>query len=95
MEWLAPTLRRYPEIAIFLSLGIGYWIGERKFFGFSLGVVPATLLAGILIGQFEIAVSADLKQIFFLMFIFAVGYGLGPSSSADWRAKACRRRRLR
>lgn len=78
MEWLAPTLRRYPEIAIFLSLGIGYWIGERKFFGFSLGVVPATLLAGILIGQFEIAVSADLKQIFFLMFIFAVGYGLGP-----------------
>lgn len=78
MEWLAPTLRRYPEIAIFLSLGIGYWVGERKFFGFSLGVVPATLLAGILIGQFEITVSADLKQIFFLMFIFAVGYGLGP-----------------
>lgn len=78
MEWLILSLRRYPEIAIFLSLGIGYAIGERQFRGFSLGVVPSTLLAAIVIGQCDIVVSNDLKQIFFLMFIFAVGYGLGP-----------------
>ncbi|SAL81949.1 Aspartate/alanine antiporter [Caballeronia choica] len=78
MSWLAETLRHYPEIAVFLSLGIGYWVGGKSFKGFSLGAVTATLLAAIAIGQFHITVSPNVKSVFFLMFLFAVGYGVGP-----------------
>ena len=78
MSWLTATLRSYPEIAIFLSLGIGYWVGGKSFRGFSLGAVTATLLAAIAIGQLGITISANVKSVFFLMFLFAVGYGVGP-----------------
>jgi putative transport protein len=78
MSWLTATLRSYPEIAIFLSLGIGYWVGGKSFKGFSLGAVTATLLAAIAIGQLGITVSSNVKSVFFLMFLFAVGYGVGP-----------------
>lgn len=78
MSWLTQTLRSYPEIAIFLSLGIGYWVGGKSFKGFSLGAVTATLLAAIAIGQLGITISSNVKAVFFLMFLFAVGYGVGP-----------------
>jgi putative transport protein len=78
MAWFVSTLRDHPEIAIFLSLGIGYWVGGKSFRGFSLGAVTSTLLAAIAIGQLGIPVSANVKSIFFLMFLFAVGYGVGP-----------------
>ncbi|WP_295756230.1 aspartate-alanine antiporter [Undibacterium sp.] len=76
--WFVETLRQYPEIAIFLSLGIGYWTGAFKYKGFGLGAVTATLLASIAIGQFGVVVSPNVKSIFFLLFLFAVGYGVGP-----------------
>ena len=78
MEWIVATLQRYPELAIFLSLAIGYWIGVIKFGSFSLGTVTGTLLAALLIGQIGIAVSPHVKSVFFIMFLFAVGYGVGP-----------------
>src|ERR1700760_2951997 len=78
MSWLTATLRSYPEIAVFLSLGIGYWVGGKSFKGFSLGAVTATLLAAIAIGQLGITISANVKSVFFLLFLFAVGYGVGP-----------------
>ncbi|WP_244816941.1 aspartate-alanine antiporter [Caballeronia sp. Lep1P3] len=78
MSWLTQTLRSYPEIAIFLSLGVGYWVGGKSFKGFSLGAVTATLLAAIAIGQLGITISSNVKAVFFLMFLFAVGYGVGP-----------------
>jgi putative transport protein len=78
MSWLTATLRSYPEIALFLSLGIGYWVGGKSYRGFSLGAVTATLLAAIAIGQLGITVSSNVKSVFFLMFLFAVGYGVGP-----------------
>ncbi len=78
MSWPIDTLRTYPELAVFLTLGLGYWIGNFKFKGFSLGAVTGTLLMGVLIGQLNIRVSSDLKEVFFLMFLFAVGYSVGP-----------------
>jgi AspT/YidE/YbjL antiporter-like protein len=78
MSWLTATLRSYPEIAVFLSLGVGYWVGAKSFKGFSLGAVTATLLAAIAIGQLGITISPNVKSVFFLMFLFAVGYGVGP-----------------
>jgi len=78
MTWLTETLRHYPEIAIFLSLGIGYWVGGKSYKGFSLGAVTATLLAAVAIGQLGITISPNVKSVFFLIFLFAVGYGVGP-----------------
>lgn len=78
IQWLFETLRQYPEIAIFLVLAIGFWVGQLRIGKFSLGVVTATLLAGVLIGQIHITISPHVKSVFFLMFLFAVGYGVGP-----------------
>ena len=78
MKWLFDTLRQYPEIAIFLTLAIGFWVGQMRLGKFSLGVVTSTLLAGVLIGQLGITISPNVKSVFFLMFLFAVGYAVGP-----------------
>ncbi|HXZ96479.1 MAG TPA: aspartate-alanine antiporter, partial [Burkholderiales bacterium] len=78
MDWFIDTLRRYPELAIFLTLGLGYWIGSFKIGTFSLGAVTATLLVGVVVGQAGITISPNVKSVFFLMFLFALGYGVGP-----------------
>jgi putative transport protein len=78
LDWFFATLRQYPEIAIFLSLGIGYYVGKFTFKGIGLGSVTATLLAAVVIGQLGITINQPLKAFAFLMFLFAVGYGVGP-----------------
>jgi len=78
IDWFFATLKQYPEIAIFLTLGIGYYFGKFTFKGIGLGSVTATLLAGVLIGQIGITIAQPLKATVFLMFLFAVGYGVGP-----------------
>src|SRR5437870_8296662 len=76
--WFAATFKQYPEIAIFLTLALGYYFGKFTFKGIGLGAVTATLLAGVLIGQIGITISQPLKATVFLMFLFAVGYAVGP-----------------
>jgi putative transport protein len=78
INWFFATLKQYPEIAIFLTLAIGFYFGKFKFKGIGLGAVTATLLAGVLIGQIGIAIPQPLKATMFLMFLFAVGYAVGP-----------------
>jgi putative transport protein len=78
MQALILTFRNNPELAIFLTLALGFWLGNLKFGKFSLGVVTSTLLAGVLVGQMRIEISPNVKSVFFLMFLFAVGYGVGP-----------------
>jgi putative transport protein len=78
MHWFSTTLKTYPEIAIFLALALGYFFGKFTFKGIGLGSVTATLLAGVLIGQIGITISQPLKATVFLMFLFAVGYAVGP-----------------
>ena len=77
-DWFANTLRSYPEIAIFLSLALGYYFGSFTYKGLGLGAVTATLIAAVIIGQLGITISPPLKATVFLMFLFAVGYGVGP-----------------
>ena len=76
--WFFTTLRTYPEIAIFLTLALGYYFGKFSFKGIGLGAVTATLLAGVLIGQIGITIPQPLKNTVFMMFLFAVGYSVGP-----------------
>ena len=78
IDWFVQTLRNYPEIAIFLSLAFGYYFGSFTYKGLGLGAVTATLIAAVIIGQLGIKIGSPLKPFFFLMFLFAIGYGVGP-----------------
>lgn len=77
-HWLLTTLREHPEIALFLTVAIGYPLGMLKYRGFSLGAVTMTLLVGILIGQLDIQIPDTVATVFFLLFLFSIGYGVGP-----------------
>lgn len=78
MESTIKLFQHYPELSIFLTLALGYWIGGLKLGKFSLGSVTGVLLVGVLVGQMHITISPNVKSVFFLMFLFAVGYGVGP-----------------
>lgn len=78
MEWIFNQLREHPELAIFLTLFLGFWIGKLKIGKFSLGTVTSVLLVGVVVGQLHIPIGAPMKAVFFLMFLFAVGYKVGP-----------------
>ncbi len=80
MEWFSNLLTKYPEMAVYLAIGMGYLIGRLKFRGVGLGVVTGSLLAGILIGNFfHVPVSDQAKSMLFLLFLFGIGYSVGPS----------------
>jgi putative transport protein len=80
MEWLAKLFTKYPEMAVYLAVGLGYLIGRLKFRGVGLGVVTGSLLGGIFIGNFfHVPVSDQAKSIVFLLFLFGIGYSVGPS----------------
>src|SRR3954452_8797294 len=80
MEWLSKLFEKYPEMAVYLAVGIGYFLGRLKFKGFGLGVVTSSLLAGIFIGNFfHVPVSDQAKAMLFLLFLFGIGYSVGPS----------------
>lgn len=79
LAWLEQFLARYPELALYLAIAVGYYIGAFKFGTFSLGPVTGSLFAGILIGQFaEVPVSSTTKAFLFLLFLFGIGYSVGP-----------------
>ena len=78
IDYVVNTLREHPELAIFLTLGIGYWLGKIRIANFELGSVTGVLLAGVLVGQLDITIAPLVKSVFFLLFLFAVGYGVGP-----------------
>ena len=78
MRSLYDIVRSTPELAIFLTLAIGFYVGQLKIRGFSLGSVVGVLMTGLIIGQLGIPISPAIKSVFFLFFLFAVGYGVGP-----------------
>ncbi len=79
MNWLAEMLAKYPELAVYSALALGFWVGNLKIRGFSLGGTTGSLLAGIAIGLlFEVPVSGTAKSLVFLLFLFGIGYEVGP-----------------
>lgn len=78
MEWIVHVLRDNPSLAVFLTLGVGFFIGQLKYKSFSLGTVTSVLLVGVLVGQLDIPVPGPLKDVFFLLFLFSIGYSVGP-----------------
>lgn len=81
MTWIKDTIVEHPEIAVFLALGVGFFVGKFSYRGIGLGAVTGTLLAGVVIGAVlgdDLQVDPIVKQIFFLIFLFSLGYKLGP-----------------
>jgi putative transport protein len=91
VEWLAKLFTKYPEMGVYLAVGIGYVIGRLKYRGFGLGVVTGSLLGGILIGNFfHVPVSDQAKSILFLLFLFGIGYSVGPSFFQTFKGEGWR-----
>src|SRR3954454_7758260 len=79
LVWLEQFLVRYRELALFLVIAAGYWIGSFKLGAFSLRPVTGSLFAGLLVGQFApVPVSGMTKSFLFLLFLFGIGYSVGP-----------------
>ncbi len=82
-------LKAQPEIALFASLAIGFFIGSFKLGPIQLGGVCGTLIVALILGQSGARISPDLKNIAFALFIFALGFTGGPQFFANvgrgWR----------
>jgi len=91
MEWLSRLFEKYPEMGVYLAVGIGYLIGRLKFRGVGLGAVTGSLLGGILIGNFfHVPVADQAKAMLFLLFLFGIGYSVGPSFFRNLRGDGWR-----
>ena len=78
MNWIVETLRNNPSLAVFLTIGIGFLVGQLKYKSFSLGTVTSVLLVGVAVGQLDIPIPGPLKDVLFLLFLFSIGYSVGP-----------------
>ncbi len=87
MNWFLEALHEHPEIAFFLVLGLGYLFGKIALGSFKLGAVTGTLLAGVLVGQLGISLPDTVKQCFFLLFLFAIGFRTGPQFFSGLRSE--------
>src|SRR3984885_1812722 len=78
MEMLHHLVTAEPLLALFVTIALGYFVGKLKIGSFTLGGIAGTLLVGVIIGQFGVAIDAGIKGIFFALFIYAVGFQGGP-----------------
>ena len=90
MEWLHGIFQKSPEIALFLSLAVGYWIGQISFGKFQLGGIGGSLLAAVVISQAGVTVDSGVKAVMFAVFIYAVGYDSGPGFFRSLNRKTLR-----
>lgn len=87
MDEIIRLFRANPAIPVFLTIGIGFWIGRFRYRSFTLGSVAATLLTGVIIGQLDIRVPDAVKSIFFMLFLFSIGYSVGPQFFRSFRGQ--------
>ena len=88
MSWFATSLRENPELALFLTLALGFAVGRARLGSFRLGNVVGTLLAGVVVGQLGITLDPLVKVVFFDLFLFATGYKVGPQFFRGLRKNA-------
>src|SRR5262249_44217924 len=89
MEHLAGFLHEFPVLCLFLSIVVGNIIGRFHFAGVGFGAVVGTLIAGMGIG---ILAKPELPELlrwaFFYLFLFSVGYSVGPQFFGSLKKEA-------
>jgi len=79
LEPLAAFLHDSPSLCLFLSILLGTVIGRFHVKGVGFGSIVGTLIAGIFIGILAKPELPDmLRWAFFYLFLFAIGYSVGP-----------------
>lgn len=78
MNWVRTPLAAHPEITFFVILGLGYLLGKIALGRFKLGAATGTLVAGVIVGQLDLTLPGEVRQCFFLLFLFASGFRTGP-----------------
>ncbi|GHG29843.1 aspartate-alanine antiporter [Streptomyces hydrogenans] len=69
----------HPELLVFITVALGFLFGKLRYRAIALGAVTGCLVAGLLLGaQFKITIDATVKNLFFTLFLFALGYKVGP-----------------
>ncbi|MFI6941488.1 aspartate-alanine antiporter [Streptomyces sp. NPDC050418] len=69
----------HPELLVFLTVAIGFLFGKLRYKAIALGAVTGCLVAGLLLGaQLKVTIDGTVKNLFFTMFLFALGYRVGP-----------------
>ncbi|MEV7726024.1 aspartate-alanine antiporter [Streptomyces sp. NPDC087917] len=69
----------HPELLVFLTVAVGFFVGKLRYKAIALGAVTGCLIVGLLFGsQFKITIDGTVKNLFFTMFLFALGYKVGP-----------------
>jgi putative transport protein len=89
MGQIGAFLHQIPVLCLFLSLVLGHVIGRFHFKGVGFGAVVGTLIAGIIIGILAKPELPDLlRWVFFYLFLFAVGYSVGPQFFGSLKKEA-------
>jgi putative transport protein len=89
IQRLADVLHAAPAFCLFLSVVLGTLIGRVHVKGVGFGAVVGTLLAGMAIGILAKPELPDLlKWAFFYLFLFSIGYSVGPQFFASLKKEA-------
>ncbi|WP_432102852.1 aspartate-alanine antiporter [Streptomyces sp. bgisy091] len=69
----------HPELLVFVVIALGFLLGKVRYRTIALGAVTGCLVVGLFLGaQFEVQIDDTVKNLFFIMFLFALGYRVGP-----------------
>ena len=89
VDSLVAYLHASPAFCLFLSILLGTIIGRFHFKGVGFGAVVGSLIAGILIGILATPELPEmLRWVFFYLFLFAVGYSVGPQFFGSLKREA-------
>jgi len=89
IEQLGVFLHGLPSLCLFLSILLGTIIGRFHFKGVGFGSVVGTLIAGIVIGILARPELPDLlRWSFFYLFLFSIGYSVGPQFFGSLKKEA-------
>lgn len=69
----------HPELLIFITVAIGFLLGKVRYRAIAIGAVTGCLVVGLIIGaQVKVPIDGTVKNLFFTLFLFALGYKVGP-----------------
>lgn len=91
MNHAANVLQQFPVLTLFLVVGLGFLVGRLRYKAFSLGSVTSVLIVGIIVGElFHVHVADEIKTVFFMLFLFSIGYSVGPGFFRSLRGAGLR-----